>query len=373
MDEKDLLLERTASDLLKMENNFQEFAYAVSHNLRGPMSSILGLTMMADAESDEDQLRGLIDMIRTKAVEVDHIIHDLNQIVSLHKGVYDIRQMIDLKELMIDILQGFRSKSKASFDIESSQVYFLTSLETVRSILSQIIDNAVKYSNFVEKPLITVRACDSEDKVRIEVIDNGIGIAPGSLEQVFKPYVRANWEQPGKGLGLYYAKLQVEMIGGSIEMESVPSGGTTVRVSLPKEIQSDEHVVMDSSLGKFTYFPKQSTMFAKWKQNMDVNDFNQFFHIITQFIKRYRVIAWVADIRDSYNDEKKLNKVRERFRSPFESYKVQCLILILDKDDITDPSDPRNLKAIKENYTMPIYFVTSQEEAFSIIETEYSK
>ena len=111
---------------------------------------------------------------------------------------------------------------------------------TFRRVLDNLLENADKYSPDPEQP-IAIRVIDGADHVVFEVEDHGVGIAAADLPNVFQPFFRGDRSRTrsagGVGLGLTLAKRIVEAHGGTIAITSEPSGGTTVRVTVPTRVR----------------------------------------------------------------------------------------------------------------------------------------
>lgn len=165
------------------------------------------------------------------------MICDLNGILQLKKEVTENRTSICLhwlvdgiRESIIDVV----SKENVTITTDFTAVGELVSLKSyLYSIFYNLIINSIKYRQATLAPCIAISSGHRGDKVEITFRDNGMGIDLGTRgEQVFGLYKRFHDHVEGKGLGLFMVKTQVEMLGGTIELESEVGAGTTIKLLL---------------------------------------------------------------------------------------------------------------------------------------------
>ncbi|MBI1184340.1 hypothetical protein GC194_08720 [bacterium] len=373
VEEQRQLIERANGDLVKMQHDFGDFAYVVSHVLRGPISSILGIFELLDSKSLTPENEHYFEIIKSRTQIVDEVIHDLNQIVGLQRGVRDIIQVIEPKEIIENLL-GYFSKeidTKAlniQWDLDGVSS-FLSSKETIRNIFYHLIDNALIHGCLSDKPQITFAASIENDLIKFVVTDNGPGMDLGKISnKIFEPYYKYSKNSHNKGLGLYLAKLQVEMLGGSIGAFSEPGKGFSVHFDIPKIERAERRVLLDSDVVRFTYYPELSAIKAKWKRDLKPSEFNEVFGFILDFIKRYKTNFWIADISDSNNNEIELNQVRRKFRARFHETGIDMLIIVTgDATDRGVNNETNISEQIQSAYTIPVVVCKSLDDAIAII------
>jgi signal transduction histidine kinase len=234
-------LQNANDELVRHNNELTQFSYAVSHNLRGPIARLLGLSNILTVDqsvvpSDDGAL--IVRHIQQSAKDLDEIIRDLGQIVDIRNNVMQRRELIhwhvewERTRGLLNLPEEFVA-SHIILDFERCK-----SVQAVRmmvsSILYNLVSNAIKYQS-QDRPLhLIVRTyCENNANV-LEVCDNGLGI---DLEQfggdVFKMYKRFHTHRDGKGIGLYLVKTQVDALGGSIEVTSKPNEGSLFKVMIP--------------------------------------------------------------------------------------------------------------------------------------------
>jgi signal transduction histidine kinase len=257
--------ERT-EDLIQANREIQRYAYIVSHDLRAPLVNIMGFTSELDAtlksvktfvladggelsESEvrdarlavEEDLPEAIGFIRSSTKKMDALI---NAILKISRdGRRELKpEKVDLKELLeATAASVYHQVNDAGGEVKIS-VGGTRSLVTDRFSMEQIFgnlfDNAVKYKH-PDRPLtLSVKSQPiGRGAVRIEVADNGRGIAPEDHERVFELFRRSGvQDKPGEGIGLAHVRSLVRNLGGEITVTSTLGGGATFLIRLPTDL-----------------------------------------------------------------------------------------------------------------------------------------
>jgi len=238
LDEKSIDLIATNQQLVIQNNDLQQFSYTVSHNLRGPVASILGLINIHRLADSEEERKSILGLLEGSALSLENVISDLNKIIDIRFDKFSSWENVSLESELSLIrlsLHSFLEKNAATVET-NFQVQQVKSIKSyVNSILYNFISNALQYRSPLRKPLIRISSFITDDYVVLEVTDNGLGIDLTRFrEDIFKLYKRFHVSIPGgRGLGLYLVKQQVEKLNGKIEVESKPDVGTAFRVYLP--------------------------------------------------------------------------------------------------------------------------------------------
>lgn len=223
----------------------KELVANVSHELRTPLSRIrvaLDLAAEGDAERVRESLRDITDDLD----ELERLVSDVLTAARLDLGVASPRGIpplrrapTDVGDLLAEAARRFRG-SHPERPLEEDVAADLPPVDgdpvLLRRVVDNLLENAHKYTEDAERP-IGLRAHRDETALVVEVVDQGIGIAPVDLSGVFRPFFRVDRSRTrqtgGLGLGLALAKRIVEAHGGTIELESAPDEGTVARVRLP--------------------------------------------------------------------------------------------------------------------------------------------
>jgi PAS domain S-box-containing protein len=224
---------------LKIRNTeLDNFVYKVSHDLRAPLSSILGLVNLANMPGNTDNPGTYMSLIGRKVEQLDHFISDvLSHSKNLKQDV--TIEAVDLKQIIAGTftdLAYLRTAEVLSTEIDIQGGEFYSDRWRLAEIFRNLISNAIKYRRMdIERPLVKVSVRITDIEADISFSDNGIGIEPDKLLNIFEMFYRASTQSDGSGLGLYIVKNAVEKLGGQIDVFSRPLQGTEFKIILPNQ------------------------------------------------------------------------------------------------------------------------------------------
>ncbi len=234
--EAQLKLQQTNSELMKRNAELDNFVYSVSHDLRAPISSILGLINLAKKDNARNSVM-YFEMIEKSARQQDYFIREIldqsrNSRLDVSPEPIEFKKLIDeaFEQLNHSNLKGTNFEKQVEIDQPES---FLCDKWRLKVILNNLISNAIRYKNGRD-PVIRVRASTHNKKVNLWVEDNGRGISKDHLPNLGKMFYRATDEGAGSGLGLYIVKETVAKLNGTLAIESTEGEGTTVKVEIPE-------------------------------------------------------------------------------------------------------------------------------------------
>lgn len=235
--EKSTQLELLTQNLIRRNKELTDFGYMVSHNLRGPVANIVGLTGLLNEEESSNV--EVVQRLKIVSESLDGIIKDLSHIVDLKNTSRKDYEWIEMNELSRQlVLQLDEEIRKYGGDIsihfpEGFQLLLIKPY--VYSILYNLLANALKYHHPDRNPNVLLGGTETIDGFRLMVQDNGQGIDLEKYgDRLFNLYERFNEGKEGKGIGLHMVKVQVEAMGGHIEVESQIDLGTTFTILFPK-------------------------------------------------------------------------------------------------------------------------------------------
>jgi len=228
-------------DLTQRNKDLEQFAYIVSHNLRGPVANILGIAnILKYEEFGSEERQEAQQRIFDATEKLDEVIHDLNRILDLKQEVNDKKEGVDLQELVDGIMVSIENlivRNNVRIVTDFTRVHSISTIRSyLQSIFYNLISNSIKYKRPDIDPVIRITSSEgtSEDQVRLVFTDNGLGIdleAAGS--KVFGLYKRFHpLHAEGKGMGLFMVKTQVESLGGEISIKSEVNKGTEFTIEL---------------------------------------------------------------------------------------------------------------------------------------------
>lgn len=229
---------RVEEELKVRNTELDNFVYKVSHDLRAPLSSILGLVNLAGLEGNNDNLEEYLQIIGRKANQLDHFIgdvlsHSKNLKMKVKIGKVDLHTIIEEAFSELTYLKGSDITVK---EVLISGTNFNSDLWRIKEIFRNLISNAIKYRNQkLQKSLIKIEIDVTPTQATIVFSDNGVGISQDQIVNIFEMFYRASEVSDGSGLGLYIVKNAIEKLNGTIEVESQPDRGTTFKIVLPNQ------------------------------------------------------------------------------------------------------------------------------------------
>jgi signal transduction histidine kinase len=232
-------LQRTNEELSKRNTELDNFVYSVSHDLRAPIASVLGLINLAKKDVDISMKDVYLDMINNSAKLQDHFIREIldqsrNSRLEIRREEIFFQPII---EETFDQLRFATSTGKAVEKIINikQEKPFYSDRWRLKVILNNIISNAIRYRNGKD-PVIKVDVEIDNLGATLSIEDNGKGIAREHLANVCKMFYRATDDGAGSGLGLYIVKETLDKLHGSIDIDSEVGKGTMIRVSIPEVV-----------------------------------------------------------------------------------------------------------------------------------------
>ena len=234
-------LTRTVGDLRAYNQDLQQFSHIVSHNLRAPIASILGLIPLLEATAAQptDENRAFLRYLGDSARKLDEVVRDLNEILNTTTAGKN-REMVSLQEVMTSVEQQLAveiQEKNATLSVDFQRAPLLYSVRGyVESILYNLVSNSLKYQRPEVHPVVEVSSYPDGSQICINVCDNGTGIdfSDHSLEELMNLADGKDHPQHVRGIGLYLIRIQTEALGGTIKVESSPGEGTAFHVWLPE-------------------------------------------------------------------------------------------------------------------------------------------
>lgn len=229
-------LSKTNEVLVKRNNDLMQFSYTLSHNLRGPVARLLGLTNLAKRSP---QYGDINELIAKSAQDLDEVLKDLGQILDMGSEIYAVKENVSLMHEWNRAVRLLADKigDESTIRVDFEQIDSIWGVKAmVQSIFYNLLSNALKYKSPERHLFIQVKSLLKSNAAILEFSDNGIGIDLEAYgKDIFKLYKRFHASTQGKGVGLYLVKMQVESMNGTISVQSKVNGGTTFRMTFFKE------------------------------------------------------------------------------------------------------------------------------------------
>lgn len=231
------ILQNQNAQLAKANTELDQFAYSVSHDLRAPLSSILGLINLYNLAKTESEKDSLVALISGRVNTLDQFIRDILD------NSRNSRTEIKLEEVKLPVmirqvisqLSHMRDFGKQELQLQVPETFnIVTDAGRLRIILSNLISNAVKYYDPAKpNPYIRISAGIENSHWHLTVEDNGLGISDNHRGKLFDMFYRAHAHGEGSGLGLYIVNEVCKKMDGSISVKTVYGEGSSFTVSLP--------------------------------------------------------------------------------------------------------------------------------------------
>ena len=237
-EQEDVLAKQNA-DLIKINKELDSFVYSISHNLRSPLASVIGLVNIAQLDRDKnaEAIERYFDMIKKSTFKLDEVLKDILN-YSLNSRTELEISPVDLKELIrksFDQLNYIRELSAPEMQMDiHAEAPLYADAHRLSIILTNLLSNAIKYADHKkEVQSISIKASVTVTDAAIDILDNGIGVHPAYLPNIFDMFYRANPKSEGAGLGLYIAKEVVEKLKGTVEITSEFGEWTNAKIRIP--------------------------------------------------------------------------------------------------------------------------------------------
>ena len=227
---------KTEDKLQRVNQELKTFIYRASHDLRGPLASVLGLTNLAQMQIQDQEALKFFEYIRTSVFKLDKTLKALTDVASITQLAQDFTE-IDFKDLVEGVMGQVIETSGIEIAVEKNLVIqqplrFLSGQQSLRYVFENLIDNSVKYRKHSRPLKLGVKVTVHEKHAEIELSDNGMGIPTALQGRVFDMFFRGNANSKGSGLGLYVVDKLLKSLKGQIRMESEEGKGTRFYILL---------------------------------------------------------------------------------------------------------------------------------------------
>jgi signal transduction histidine kinase len=365
---------QTNEELNKSINELRQFSFTISHNLRGPVARLKGLTSLLNLQPEgmkEDQKK-ILHLIQQSAQELDDIIKDLNQIIDIRKSIHNIREKLYLYPEANRVLMMLREQipSDAQIEINFSGAPFIYGIRPMlNSILYNLISNAIKYRSPTRPLRVMLRSETEGDDVIVTVTDNGLGI---NLDQhgkdLFGLYKRFHTHTDGKGLGLYLVKTQLEMMNGSISVSSKLNQGTVFTLRFTKPSGLEGQIYFENEYGQIYYNARLNMSGIWWKKPVTSEAYRQIFEEALEMAKTYNAPFWLSDIRNRGEvDQQDFQWMASTILPRARQHGLTHIAVVYKSDDFNSDRIT-DIKSTAYNHGISVKFFTSKKEAEAWLE-----
>ncbi|MFM9076301.1 MAG: response regulator [Bacteroidota bacterium] len=230
--------------LRRLEGQNQDlarFSHIISHNLRGPVASALGLFQLLNMSDLAAPSNGeVLTRMKESVVNIDTILKEITGILDIREKAPSVPESFHLHDAIENCLSRLKKDLLVGTPVITEDLgpedHIMSVRSYVEEILYRLLHNAWLYRSPEREPDIRVSLRKESGQYFIEVSDNGLGIDPKNWEQIFEPYKRLTYTSAGRGLGLYLARAQAQAIKGTLSVESNPGVGSVFHLVLPDPV-----------------------------------------------------------------------------------------------------------------------------------------
>ncbi|MEE1943857.1 hybrid sensor histidine kinase/response regulator [Pedobacter sp. KR3-3] len=227
-------LRNKMAELEKTNDELNRFIYSISHELRAPLVSVIGIVNLVKMEGLYNSSGEYWSLIETCSNKLDYYIQKTLQYYKNNKTVTDINE-VDFKKLIKELIEVYAYTDKdTQFIVQVDQpVSFRGDLFRIEVILGNLISNAIKYQRAAElNKKVNIDVEVTPEAVQINITDNGMGILNEHLEKIFTQFFKGKVHH-GSGMGLFIVKEALNKIDGRISVNSDVNRGTTFKIVIP--------------------------------------------------------------------------------------------------------------------------------------------
>lgn len=226
-------------ELQKAYNELDKFAYSATHDMRGPILSVLGLIDISKKVEDVPELMSMLEMMESAMVKLDNYIQNIHDYYNLRRGEIKISE-VNFEKMVADMkdiyeVSAVTNHTRFKTSVQQNETFRSDDI-SLKIILNNLLSNSFKYQrrdNNEKQVELDVTVARGEAVITVK--DNGIGIPENSISQIFNMFYRATSEELGSGFGLYNVKDALSKLNGKIDVESKENIGTTFKVVIPSK------------------------------------------------------------------------------------------------------------------------------------------
>jgi PAS domain S-box-containing protein len=233
-------LELKNRQLAIRNDELDNFVYTASHDLRSPLNNmemLVALLAKQLGSIQENAKVGIhINMLDKSITDLKSMLEDLTTVTEIHPG--EKKELVNLADIIEEVqVSLFKQieEAEARVNVELAVPFLTIPKKHVRSLVFNMLSNALKFRSQERKPIVTVSSQLKNDKLHLIFSDNGIGIKEADQPKVFMIFKRFNPEIAGRGVGMYLVKRVIDFNDGEIYLESEENVGTTFHIQFPTE------------------------------------------------------------------------------------------------------------------------------------------
>jgi signal transduction histidine kinase len=229
---------KTQNEVLnKLNHELDNFVYSAAHDLRAPLTSLLGMVHLMKIENRQPELNPYLEMMHKSIGRQEDFIHQIVNYAK-NKKLEIVPERLDLKKILLDVFQNHEFVPGATeiekfIDLREEESFY-NDLNRVNIIFNNLVSNAIRYADLNKSMrYVQCRIQTRKEVAIIEFVDNGVGIESHHLDKIFNMFYRANIDSKGSGLGLFIFREAIRALGGFVTVESELGAGTKFFIQIP--------------------------------------------------------------------------------------------------------------------------------------------
>ncbi len=240
--ERTLEIQKVNEAIVSQNSKLEQFTFMTAHNIRGPIARLLGLTTIFNDHDLTDTVNAeVITKVKESAHDLDSIVREISNVLEIQKGGEEPLQWVFVRPVIDKVLKKLKDeiqRENAHIDIQVDYSFTLACVEAyLYSILYNTLANSIKYKKAAQKLTITIAVLTADDCTILVIRDNGMGLdLEKYADKIFKPFTRFNTDKDGRGLGMYLSKIQMEAMGGQVQIKSQLEEGLTTLLKFYKTV-----------------------------------------------------------------------------------------------------------------------------------------
>lgn len=254
LNERSNEIKKKNEQLIRLNEEKNEFLGIAAHDLRSPLSSIIGFTDLLQQsdnidKKDKDQY---LQLIKKSTNRMLYLINNLLNVNAIESGFTKQKiERLDIRETLKSVINSFESKAdkkyiKLNVELSEKELPVLADSDQLWSIFENLVSNACKFSPKGVTVNISTKILEDQNSVQVTVQDNGPGITQEDQKKLFGRFQRLTNKPTGNessiGLGLYIVKNLTESLGGTIKCKSTPGKGSQFIVTFPLAEANQKHL-----------------------------------------------------------------------------------------------------------------------------------
>lgn len=226
----------------KKNIELDSFFYRISHDLKGPITSMMSLGYIAKMDVKDQKALKYFEDYETQTTRLNNIVDELLNLTKISFSSEN-KKKIDFEKIVYDCLGSYKylenyKKIKFNIDIQP-EIEYQAEWSLINTIIQNLIENGIKYARIEENnPKLDISIHENQNQsINITVIDNGIGMDEETQEKIFTMFYRVNRNIQGSGIGLHILQRAVDKMQGHIELKSKLNEGSSFTITLPPNIK----------------------------------------------------------------------------------------------------------------------------------------